>query len=113
MNLLIRELTSYFIFRYEVFTGRCLLAVLNHNRWEIQKLYSKRSGNWRAEAVKEDKSFSFWPALIAEILCKRAEDPETAARHVTASPTNPQHFAPAISMGEPPTTEDLVAARLS
>ena len=121
MNLLIRELMNLFIFRYEVFTGRCLLAVLDHNfhlfrktiDGKFKKLYSKQSGNWRAEAVKEDKSYSYWPALIAEILCKRAEDQETAARHVTVSPTNPQHLAPTIAMRESPTTENLVAARLS
>ena len=104
-----------------MFTGRCLLAVLDHNfhlfRKEIQgkfkKLYSRRCGNWRVEAVKEDKSYSYWPALIAEILCKRAEDPETATRHVIVSPTNPQHLAPTIAMRESPATESLVAARLS
>ena len=48
--------------------------------------------------MKEEKSYSYWPALIAEILCKRAEDQETAARHVTVSPTNPQHLAPTIAM---------------
>lgn len=63
--------------------------------------------------MKEDKSYSYWPALIAEILCKRAEDQETAARLVTLSPTNPQYLAPTIAMRESPTTEDLVAARLS
>ena len=104
-----------------MFTGRCLLAALDHNFHvfretidrKFKKVYSKRSGNWRAEAVKEEKSYSYWPALIAEILCKRAEDQETAARHVIVSPTNPQHLAPTIAMRESPTTEDLVAARLS
>ena len=104
-----------------MFTGRCLLAVLDHNfhlfrktiDGKFKKLYSKRSGNWRVEAVKEDKCYSYWPTLIAEILCKRAEDTETAARHVTVSPTNPQHLAPTIATREPPATEDLVAARLS
>ena len=46
-------------------------------------------------------------------LCKRAEDPETATRHVIVSPTNPKHLAPTIAMRESPATEDLVAARLS
>ena len=104
-----------------MFTGRCLLAVLDHNfhlfrktiDGKFKKLYSKRSGNWRAEAVKEDKTYSYWPALIAEILSKRAEDRETAARHVTVSPTDPQHLAPTIAMKESPATGDLVAARLS
>lgn len=112
---------SSITFTYEVFTGRCLLAVLDHNfhlfqntiDGKFKKLYSKRSGNWRAEAVKEDKTYSYWPALIAEILCKRAEDWETAARHVTVSPTNPQHLTPTIAMRESPATGDLVAARLS
>lgn len=121
INLLIRELMSSITFRYEVFTGRCLLVVLVHNFHVFQntidgkfkKLYSKRSGNWRAEAVKEDKTYSYWPALIAEILCKRAKDWETAARHVTVSPSNPQHLAPTIAMRESPATGDLVAARLS
>ena len=63
--------------------------------------------------MKEDKSYSYWPALIAEILCKTAEDPETATRHVIVSPTNPQHLDPTIAMREPPAAEDLVAAGLS
>ena len=53
--------------------------------------------------VKEDKTYSYWPALIPEILCKRTKDPETAARHVIVSPTNPEHLAPTIAMREPPT----------
>lgn len=82
-SMLLKYASKRIAFSYEVFTGRCLLAVLDHNfhlfRKEIQgkfkKLYSRRSGNWRVEAVKEDKSYSYWPALIADILCKRAEDP--------------------------------------
>ena len=63
--------------------------------------------------MKEDKSYSYWPALIADILCKRAEDPETATRHVIVSPTNSQHLSPTMAMRDSPATEDLVAARLS
>ena len=94
---------------------------MDHNfhlfRKEIEggykKLYSKRSGNWRVEAVKEEKSYSYWSSLMAEINQKRAEDPETSTRHVVVSPTNPQHLAPTIAMRESPTTEELVATRLS
>ena len=93
---------------------------MDHNfhlfRKEIEggykKLYSKRSGNWRVEAVKEEKSYSYWSSLMAEILQKRAEDPETSTRHAVVLPTNPQHLAPTIAMRESPTTEELVATRL-
>ena len=53
---------------------------------------------------------SYWSSLMAEIIQKRAQDPETSTRHVV-SPTNPQHLAPTIAMKESPTTEELVAAR--
>lgn len=52
-------------FRYEVFTGRILLAALDHNfhvfrktlEGRFKKIYSKRSGNWRVEPVKESKQY--------------------------------------------------------
>ena len=121
MNLLIRELLNLFIFRYEVFTGRCLLAVLDHNfhlfrktiDGKFKKLYSKWSGNWRAEVVKEDKSYSYWPALIAEILCKRAEDRGNCSKACNCISNKSTAPCPTIAMRESPTTRDLIAARLS
>ena len=94
-------------------TGSQFPSFPEGNPREIKKLYSRWSRNWRVEAGKEDKSYSYWPALIAEILSKRAEDPETATRHIIVSPTNPQHLAPTKAMRESPATENLVAARLS
>ena len=79
----------------------------------FKKLYSKRSGNWRVEAVKEEKSYKCWPVLVSDILRKRVDDKETATRPVALSPTDPKHLAPTIAMKESPATEDLVTAKLS
>ena len=98
-----------------------MLAALDHNfhlfrkaiEGRYKKLYSKRSGNWRVEEVKEEKSYSYWPILVSEILRKRVEDKETAIRPVVLSPTDPKHLAPTIAMKQSPATEELVAAKLS
>lgn len=76
-------------------------------------MYSKRSGNWRAEAVKEDKSYSYWRVLLSDILRKRAEDKESATRHVELAPTNPKHLAPTIAMKAAPSTKELIEAKRS
>ena len=72
-------------FRYEVFTGRILLAALDHNfhvfrktlEGRFKKIYSKRSGNWRVEPVKESKQYPHMSLLQADILraavCKYRE----------------------------------------
>ena len=106
-------------FSYEGFTGRTLLAVLDHNfhlfRKEIQgmfkKKYSKRSGNWSTEPVKEEKSYGYWPVLLSEILKKRAEDKESASRPVEVAPTNPKHLAATTAMKEAPLTKELVETK--
>ena len=111
---------SYY-FRYEVFTGRILLAALDHNfhvfrktlENQFEKIYSKRSGNWGVEAVKEPKKYDYLGLLQADILRRRAEDGESVARHIEVSPSNPVHLAPTIAMKRPPPTEELVKAKLS
>lgn len=111
----------FLFYRYEIFTGRVLLAALDHNfhvfrktlEGQFKKIYSKRSGNWRAEAVKEAKQYEYFALLQADILRRRAEDPEPVTRHIEVSPTNPVHLAPTIAMKQPPPTEELVKAKLS
>ena len=76
-------------------------------------MYSKRSRNWRVQAVKEEKSYSYWPKLLADILHKRAEDKDLVSRHVQLSATNPQHLAPTIAMKAAPSTKELVDAKRS
>jgi len=104
-----------------VFTGRVLLAALDHNfhvfrktlEGQFKKIYSKRSGNWRAEPVKEPKQYEYFALLQADILRRRAEDTEPVTRHIEVSPTNPINLAPTIAMKRPPPTEELVKAKLS
>lgn len=58
-------------YRYEVFTGRSILAALDHNfhlfrdvQDKYYKLYSKRSGNWRVEPKKKhQRALSTWRFL--------------------------------------------------
>ena len=108
-------------FRYEVFTGRILLAALDHNfhvfrkvlGGHFKKIYSKRSGNWRVEPVKEAKQYPHFPFLQADILRRRAEDVGAITRNIEISPTNPVHLAPTIAMKRAPSTEELAKAKLS
>lgn len=104
-----------------MFTGQVLLAALDHNfhvfrrtlEGQFKKIYSKRSGNWRAEPVKEPKQYEYFALLQADILRRRAEDTEPVTRHIEVSPTNPINLAPTIAMKQPPPTEELVKAKLS
>ena len=109
------------IFRYEVFTGRILLAALDHNfhvfrktlEGQFKKIYSERSGNWRVEPAKEPKHYPHLALLQADILRRRAEDVDAITRHIEVSPANPVHLAPTIAMKRAPSTEELVKAKLS
>ena len=55
--------------------------------------------------MKEDKSYSYWPVLLSEILQKKAEDKDSASRPVEVAAT--------IAMKEAPTTKELVEAKCS
>ena len=94
MSSLIQDFHCFLLFRYEVFTGRVLLAALDHNfdvvcktlEWQFKKIYSKRSGNWMVEAVKEPKQYEYFALLQADILRCQAEDTEPVTRHIEVSP---------------------------
>jgi len=79
----------------------------------FKRVYSKRSGNWRAEAVKEEKAFPHWTVLGATVLRNRIDDDGTVVRPVTVSPSNPSNLAPIIAMREPPSTSCLVEKKVS
>ena len=75
-----------YVNRNEVFTARTQLAAIDHN-WHLfrqpslsrdgklkyKKVYSKRSGNWRLQTVKEEKDYGFWPTLATNVLQNRIE----------------------------------------
>ena len=104
-----------------MFTGRILLAALDHNfhlfrkvlEGHFKKIYSKRSGNWRVEPVKEAKQYPHFPVIQADILRRRVEDVDAITRNIEINPTNPIHLAPTIAMKRAPSTEELVKAKLS
>ena len=106
----ILQLNVIICFRYEVFTGRILLAALDHKFYvfrkslegQFKKIYSKRSGNWRVEPVKEPKQYPHLALLQTNILQRRAEDKDPIIRHTEVSPSNPIHLAPAIAMKRGP-----------
>ena len=102
------------------------MAVLDHNnhlyrniactrdgKSLFKRVYSKRSGNWRAEAVKEEKKFPHWSVLGATVLRNRIDDDGTVVRPVTVTPSNPLNLAPNIAMREPPSTSCLVEKKVS
>ena len=82
-------------FRYEAFTGQILLAALDHNfhvfhktlEGQFKKIYSKRSGNWRVEPVKEPKQYPHLALLQGDILRHRAEYKDPITRHIEISPS--------------------------
>lgn len=103
------------------YTARSLLAAIDHNfhifrgviEGRYHKLYSKRSGNWRAERVKNPKAYDHVPILMAEVLQRRANDSKTITRKIEISPSNPVNLAPTIALKESPVTAVLVDAKLS
>lgn len=77
------------------------------------KLYSKRSGNWRAEPVKAEKKYDYIPVLMADVLKRKADDTEPIVRRVEVSPSNPKNLAPTIALKASPATSELVQTRMS
>ncbi|CAB4025600.1 Hypothetical predicted protein [Paramuricea clavata] len=74
-------------FQNDSFIARTLLAAIDHNshlfrqaalnrdgKKKYNKVYSKRSKNWRVTAVLEEKTYDFWPALTSGILQRKIDD---------------------------------------
>ena len=107
--------------RYEGYPARSLLAVIGHNfhafrsviEGRYHKLYSKRSGNWRAEKVKQQKTYNYVPVTMADVLKRRAHDAKTIGRKIEICLSNPVNLAPTIEMRESPATAVLVDENIS
>ena len=103
-----------------------MLAAIDHN-WHMfrqpslsrdgnlkyNKVYSKRSGNWRLQVVKEEKDYGFWPTLASKVLQNRVNDHESLNRKVEISAHHPKNIAKSISMKPVPKTSDLLKNSLS
>ena len=115
-----------YVNRNEVFTARTQLAAIDHN-WHLfrqpslsrdgkfmyKKVYSKRSGNWRLQTVKEEKNYGFWPTLARDVLQNRMDDHERQNRKVEVSSHHPKNISKSISMKPIPETSDLLRKSLS
>lgn len=106
--------------------ARILLAAIDHNchafrkpalsedgKLKYNKLYSKRSKNWRVQVVKEDKTYPFWPVLASRICQNRVQDEESITRRVVIPADHPKNIAPSIALKPIPKTLDLVEKSLS
>ena len=114
------------IYRNEAYLARTLVAVIDHNNNldrnpslsftgnpMYQKVYSKRSKNWRVQVVKEDKKYDFWPSLVSRIMRKRVTDETTILRPTEMPSDHPKKISPSIAMKPIPKTSDLVQKSLS
>ena len=112
--------------RNDAFTGRTFLAAIDHNthvfrraavtatgKLKYNKVYSKRSKNWKLETVKEPKTYDFRPTLATRILQKRINDDESVIRKVEIPKKHPKNIAPLIAQQPIPSTDDLVKKSLS
>jgi hypothetical protein len=96
--------------RNDVFVGRTYLAAIDHNAHVFRKaavtasgkpkhnkVYSKRSKNWRIEVVKEPKTYDFWPTIACRILKKRVDDEESILRKVEIPKEHSKNIAQSIN----------------
>ena len=114
-------------FRNDSFLARTLLAAVDHNchlfrKPELKKnndikyskVYSKRSKNWRAAIVLEEKKFDFWAPLATEILQKRLDDKDSILKKVLLPAEHPKNISKSIAMKAIPATKvDIVQQSLS
>ena len=102
---------------------RVTLAAIDHNMHLSRKSkltntgkerghrkYSKRSQKFHAEIVKEEKSFSYFPFLVAKMLHRRSTyEGSFTLPSDRMNEFHPKQIAPTIGMKEPPSTEELMA----
>ena len=111
-------------FRNDAFTT--YLAAIGHNshafrkaavsasgKLKYNKVYSKRSKNWRIVNIKELKTYDFWPTIATRILKKRIDSEESILRKVEVPDDHPKKIAPSIALKPIPKTSDLVRQHLT
>ena len=102
-------------FRNNAFVGRTYLAAIDHNshvhrkaavtaegKPKYNKVYSKRSQNWRVTAVKEPKTYNFWPTIVTRILKKRVTDVDSVLAKVEIPADHPKKLLPQLPSSQFP-----------
>ena len=72
--------------------------------------YSKRTQRFHAEIIKEEKSYSYFPFLMAKMLKERCLLEGSFSQKSDDNVFNPKQIAPNIGMKEAPATEELMKA---
>ena len=109
------------IYRNDAFEARTLLAAIDHNchlhrkplltkdgKLKYNKVFSKRSNNWRVSVVKEEKGYDYWDTITCKVLQKRKDDKGSILRSVPIPADHPKNIAPSIALKPIPKTSDLV-----
>ena len=112
--------------RNDALTARTLLAAIDHNshlhqrplvtkdrKIQYNKVFSKRSNNWRVSVVKEEKTYEFWPSITTKVLQKRKDDKGSILRSTPIPEDHPKNIAASIALKPIPKTSDLVEKSLS
>ena len=101
---------------------RVMLAAIHHNmhlsrrpkltksgKEQSHRKYSKRSQKFHAEIVREEKSFTYFPFLVAKMLHRRSMyEGSFTLPSDRINEFDPKQIAPTIGMKEPPPTEELM-----
>ena len=112
--------------RNDAFTARTLLAAIDHNshlhrkplvtkdgKIQYNKVFSKRSNNWRVSVVKEEKHMNFGPHYNKGVEQKRKDDKGSILRSTPIPENHPKNIAASIALKPIPKTSDLVEKSLS
>ena len=80
-----------------------LLAAIDHNshlhrkplvtkdeKIQYNKVFSKRSNNWRISVVKEEKTYESWPNVTTKVLQKRKDDKGSILRSTPIPKDHPK-----------------------
>lgn len=102
---------------------RIFLAAIDHNFHLFRKpkqgpggelvghrKYSKRTQRYHAEIVKEEKSYKYFPYMVARMLDLRRGFEGSFSAKSDVDEFNPKQIAPTLAMKAPPSTEELMKA---
>jgi hypothetical protein len=114
------------LYRNDAFAARTLLAAIDHNchlhrkalitkdgKLKYNKVFSKRSNNWRVSVVKEEKAYDYWPTITSKVLQRRKDDKGSILRSVPILEDHPKNIASSIALKPIPKTSDLVEKAIS
>ena len=100
---------------------RIMLAAIDHNMHLSRgkqvnavgdarghRKYSKRTQKFHAEIVKEEKSYSYFPFMMAKMLKERCLLEGSFSQPTDDNLFNPKQIAPTIGMKAAPSTEELL-----